>query len=120
MTDPESNGAAKVHPAAREILPDDPMEMTGFEMPGDTDLMLRLLVEEYARIGWGLDKIMRLARDPNYQAFHGLLQLYGEEQLGDRVKEILARFGVMRVNTEEANPVPEQLVQLETLRSHIV
>jgi hypothetical protein len=113
MTNPESHGAAKVHPTARELLPDDPMEMTGIEIPGDTSLMLRLLVEEYARIGWGLDEIMGLARNSNYQAFHGLLQLYGEEQLCARVKEVLARCGVMRVKTTETAPVSERLVQIE-------
>jgi hypothetical protein len=113
MTDPESSGAAKIHPTAREILPDDPMEMTGFEVPGDTDLMLRLLVEEYARIGWGFDEIMGLARDPNYQAFHGLLQLYGEARLGARVREILSRCGIMRVKTTETEPISDRLVQIE-------
>ena len=58
--------APKIHPATREILPDDPMEMHGFEVGGDPGLMLRLLVEEYARIGWGIDDIMQLARDRNY------------------------------------------------------
>ena len=58
------NATPKVHPASREILPDDPLEMTGCEVPGDPDLMLRMLIEEYARIGWGVEAIMQLARDP--------------------------------------------------------
>lgn len=101
----------KIHPATREILPDDPMEMTGFEVPGDPDLMLRLLVEEYARIGWGTEAIMQLARDPNYQAFHGLWRNFGEAQLRDRVEQVLSRCGVMRVRKTEAEP-PPPLVQL--------
>jgi len=102
----------KIHPAAREILPDDPMEMTGFEVPGDPDLMLRLLVEEYARIGWNAEAIMQLARDPNYQAFHGLWRNFGETALRDRVEQVLSRCGVMRVRTIAAEPAPP-LVQLE-------
>jgi len=102
----------KIHPATREILPDDPLEMTGFEVPGDPDLMLRLLVEEYARIGWTAEAIMQLARDPNYQAFHGLWRHFGEEELRDRVEQVLSRCGVMRVRTTEAEPTPP-LVQLE-------
>jgi hypothetical protein len=74
--------------------------------------MLRLLVEEYARIGWGLEGLMRLARDPNYQGFHGLLRRYGESELRRRLEEILARCGVMRVQTKEAEPVPEEVEQL--------
>ena len=100
----------KTHPATREILPDDPMELHGFEVPGDPDLMLRLLVEEYARIGWGLELILQLARDPNYEAFHKLWQLFGEDEMGRRVGDVLSRCGVMRVTTVE---LPEQLVQLE-------
>jgi hypothetical protein len=100
----------KTHPATREVLPDDPMELHGIEVPGDPDLMLRLLVEEYARIGWGLKPILQLARDPNYEAFHKLWQLFGEVELGRRIGDILARCGVMRVTTDE---LPEQLVQIE-------
>ena len=113
MTDTAANAAAKQHPATREIMPEDPMEMRGHEMPGDTDLMLRLLVEEYARIGWGLEEIMNLARDPNYRAFHGLWQLYGEEAVRHRVQNILSQCGVMRVNETETQSIPEQVVQIE-------
>ena len=107
-----SNAGPKTHPATREILPDDPMEITGFEVPGDPDLMLRLLVEEYARFGWGTEAIMQLAKDPNYQAFHGLWRNFGEEELRDRVEQVLSRCGVMRVRKTEAEPTPP-LVQLE-------
>jgi hypothetical protein len=113
MNDTTSTAVPKTHPATREILPDDPLEMHSFEIPGDTDLMLRLLVEEYARIGWGVEPIMALARDPNYLAFHGLWRLYGEHRLRNRVREIVARCGIARVRTVEAHIEPEQLVQLE-------
>lgn len=113
MTDPPANAAPKVHPATREILPDDPLEMQAFEVPGDTDLMARLLVEEYARMGWGLEEMIALARDPNYRAFHGLWQLYGEQHLRRRVQEILAQCGVIRVHETETVPLSERLVQIE-------
>ncbi len=106
----------KVHSATREILPDDPLEMTGFELPGDADLMLRMLVEDYARIGWGADAIMQLARNPNYRAFHGLRRTVGEDGLRRRVNEILSRCGVMRVKVQETEPTSE-LVQLELPKS---
>ena len=114
MPEPTPNAIPKVHPATREILPDDPMEMHGFEVPGDPGLMLRLLVEEYARIGWEAQAIMRLARDPNYQALFGLLRFFGEEELTARVSQTLARCGVIRVKTTETEPISERLVQLET------
>ena len=114
MSDAISHATAKVHPATREILPDDPMEMHGVEVSGDPNLMLRLLVEEYARIGWGAESILQLARDPNYQAFHGLWKFFGQEELASRVRQILSRCGVMRVKTKETEPIQERLVQLET------
>jgi hypothetical protein len=108
----------KIHPASREILPDDPMEMHGFQVPGDPELMLRLLVEEYARMGYGAAAIMQLARDPNYQAFYGLRKRFGEDGLASRVGQIIARCGVMRVKTREQSPVPADLVELENTISH--
>jgi hypothetical protein len=112
MTETQVSAVPKVHPASREILPDDPMEMHGFEVPGDADLMLRMIVEEYARIGWGLDDMMRLARDPNYTGFYGLSQAHGEMELRRRIAEILARCGVIRVTATETEPMSEQLVQI--------
>jgi len=114
MSDTTRNGTAKVHPATREMLPDDPMEMHGFEVPGDPNLMLRLLVEEYARMGWGTEAILELARDPNYKAFHGLWRFFGEEELASRIQQVLSRCGVVRVTTKETIPISERLVQLET------
>ena len=114
----DNNATPKVHPATREVLPDDPMEMHAVEIQGDTELMVRLLVEEYARMGWGLEQIMQLAVDSNYTGFHGLLQLYGEDELRRRISEIIAKCGVMRVTECEAEsvedePVSEQLVQID-------
>jgi hypothetical protein len=114
MCNSEPQVGTKTHPASREMLPEDPLDLTGFEVPGDPDLMLRLLVEEYARMGWGLESILALARDPFYQAFHGLCVLYGEAELRRRVSAVLARVGVTRVRTVEA-PLTEQLVQIEVL-----
>jgi hypothetical protein len=102
----------KVHPASREILPEDPLEMHGFEVQGDPKLMLRMLVEEYARIGWDVDAILQLARDANYLAFYGLRPAYGEDELRRRVSEIISRCGVLRVKATEAEPLSECLVQI--------
>ena len=113
MNESEINAVPKVHPASREILPDDPLEMHGFEVPGDPELMLQILVEEYARIGWGVEAILELARDPNSRAFYGLRQAYGEQELRRRMAEILSRCGVIRVKTTETEPPSECLVQID-------
>jgi hypothetical protein len=113
MNDQTASAVAKVHPATREMLPEDPMELHGHELPGDPDLMLRVIVEEFARMGWNADSIMLLACDPNYQAFSGLRALYGVQRLRSRIEHILSRCGVMRVRTMETSPASERLVQLD-------
>ena len=109
------NAVAKVHPASREMLPDDPLSLHGVELPGDTDLMLRLLVEEYARLGFGLDRLMDLARDSFYQSFHGLLSVYGEQELRRRMANVLDRVGVSRIKIveQQVEPLPGQLVEID-------
>ena len=109
-----SNAVPKVHPASREALPDDPLEMQAFEVSGDPELMLRILVEEYTRIGWGVDAIMRLAHDPNFTAFYAFRQLLGADVLRQSISRIVARCGVMRVKTTETEPPSERLVQIDS------
>jgi hypothetical protein len=102
----------KTHPATREILPEDPLEMHAVEVDGDTELMLRLLVEEYARMGWDADQILELSRDPNYLTFHALWRMIGENDMRQRLRQIVSRCGVVRVTAVERPAEPEQLVTL--------
>ncbi len=116
MNNDSSTHDEKVHPASREMLADDPLDLHAVEIHGDADLMLRLLVEEYARMGWGLDPILDLARDPFYQSLHGLYKLFGAEEFGRRVEAVLARVGVIRVTTvitPDLPDVPDTLYQLD-------
>jgi len=110
--DTQLPGVPKVHPLDREMLPEDPLEMQAFEVPGDTDLMFRIVIEELARMGSDKTAIIALARDPFYAALHGLLLLYGEEEFSRRVSQILSRVGVVRVRTFE-RPVHNDLLQIE-------
>ena len=107
-----NNAVPKIHPATREALPDDPMEMHGFEVPGDPELMLRMLVEEYTRMGWGVDALMSLAKDPNYTAFYAFRKSLGDDGLRQALSRIIARCGVIRVKTTETEPMSERLVQI--------
>ena len=116
MTDDLIDAVPKIHPATREMLPDDPLDLQGFEVPGDPDLMLRLLVEEYARMGFDVEAVMDFARHPFYQAFYGLYVLFGEAELYRRVAAVFARVGVTRVRCVEA-PTADQLVALTLPRA---
>jgi hypothetical protein len=103
----------KVHPATRPVEPDDPMNLYAVEVPGDPELMLRLLVEEYARMGWGLDALVGLFRDPFYVAAHGLWLHYGEQELKRRLGDLLKRVGVVHTQTTTSVPPSERLVQID-------
>ena len=103
----------KVHPATRPVEPDDPMNLYAVEVPGDPELMLRLLVEEYARMGWGLDALVGLFRDPFYVAAHGLWLHYGEEELKQRLSGQLKRVRVVRTKITTTVPPSERLVQID-------
>jgi len=105
-------GTRKVHPLEREMLPEDPLQIQAFEVPGDTELMFRVMIEEFARMGWDAAAIVGLARDPFYAALHGLWRLYGEDGFLRRVREVLSRVGVVRVRTFVVPP-PADLVQIE-------
>jgi hypothetical protein len=116
MIDDLTNAVPKIHPATREMLPDDPLDLQGVEVPGDPELMLKLLVEEYARMGFGIETVMDFARNPFYQAFYGLCVLFGEAEFYRRVAAVFARVGVTRVRCVEA-PAADQLVAI-TLPAH--
>jgi hypothetical protein len=113
MEPPPDNFVPKVHPATRPVELDDPMNLFAVEVPGDPELMLRLLVEEYARMGWGLDALLGLFRDPFYVAAHGLWLHFGEEELKRRLTAMLRRVGVVRTKTTTSAPASEHLVQID-------
>jgi hypothetical protein len=102
----------KTHPLDREMLPEDPLELQAFEVPGDVEIMFRLVVEEFARMGWDSNAIAELARNPFYQALHGFWRLHGEAEFRRRVARILSRGGVIRVR-EIIAPPPGELLQIE-------
>jgi hypothetical protein len=111
-----ANAVPKVHPATRGIEPDDPMNLHAVEVDGDPQVMLQMLVEDYGRMGFGLDALMNLCRQPFYQGLHGLWRRYGEEELRRRLGEILARCGVFRAVVREAPP-PGELLQIDAAPS---
>src|SRR6516225_3407479 len=89
----------KVHPATRPAEPDDPLTLHATAVAGDPEVMLQCLVQEYAWMGWNVEEILGLFRDPFYPALHGLLSLYGEAGLRDRLVASIRQTGIMRFDT---------------------
>ncbi len=70
--------------AMKRLEPEDPMALVGVRLqqgPNDQALveMARCFVEEYARMGWSGERIMRLFRNPFYRGPHQILRVKGEE-----------------------------------------
>lgn len=112
MHDPVDLSQAKPHPRDRNVEPEDPMNLHAVELDGDPELMLRILIEEYARMGCDLASLVSLCRDPFYSGLHGLWLHFGEAEMRRRILAILSRCGVTRVRVVHEQPADEQLVQL--------
>jgi hypothetical protein len=104
------NFVPKVHPATRGVEPEDPMSLNATAAPGDPEVMLRCVVQEYAMMGMNVDLIMTLFRDPFYPALNALLSALGEAALRQRVESIIQQIGVLRFHVVEAPADPSQEV----------
>lgn len=108
----------KVHPLTRETEADDPMEVVANPVPGDPDLMLEGIVEEYAHMGWDADQLMILFRSPYYPLLNEFLHSLGEEETRRRVESHLAVCGVFQVretiveDEDEADDEHDDLIQI--------
>ncbi len=70
--------------ATKRLEPDDPMALVGVGLergPDDEDLteMAWCFVEEFARMGWSGERILRLFRNPFYRGPHQILRRKGED-----------------------------------------
>lgn len=104
----------KVHPASREVESDDPMSIHATAVPGDPDVMIRSVVQEFGGMGWDLDTILGLFRDPFYPALHGVGQALGEVELRRRIAAVLEDHGVYRFRcTIQEAPEEPEVVHIE-------
>ena len=98
----------KVHPLARGVEPEDPMELVATPVLGDPELMLECLVQEFAWMGWDAERIFALFRDPFYPPLHGLLGHFGEEGVRERIAGLVRRTGAFRFEASvDDEPEPE-------------
>jgi hypothetical protein len=110
----ETHLAPKVHPLSRLAEAEDPLEMVAVPLAGDPELMLRCVVEEYARMGWDAEQILKLFEDPFYPALAGLRRLHGDAGLTEYVTDLVRRPGAFRVRvTVWEAPGPEESEETE-------
>ncbi|MBI2321319.1 MAG: hypothetical protein HYU88_04310 [Chloroflexi bacterium] len=66
----------------KDYEPDDPMALRGVGLPaGSADAMAACLVEEYVRLGYSDQQLLRLFRSPAFAATHALYRGRGEAWL---------------------------------------
>jgi len=112
----------KVHPATREVESDDPLELVARPAPGNADVMLECIVQEFAGLGYDADELTALFSNPAYPVPNQLLHYYGPAEIRRRISELLGRSGVFHTREVIADdPEPEddeesELIQLTVRR----
>jgi hypothetical protein len=119
MTTPQL--VPKVHPATREVESDDPLELVASPAPGDADVMLECIVQEFAGLGYDADELTGLFSNPAYPVPNQLLHYYGPAEIRRRIETLLARAGVFRTHEVIADdPEPDdneaELIELTVRR----
>ena len=111
MSSEPSRFVPKVHPATRPVEAEDPLSLHAVPVEGDPELMLHCVVQEYAWMGWGIEQILSLFRDPFYPALRELWDRYGEANLRERIASLIQQTGIFHFQVtirEEPEPKPEE------------
>ena len=111
MTTEPSRFVPKAHPASRPVEAEDPLSLHAISLEGDPELMLHCVVQEYAWMGWGIEQILSLFRDPFYPALRELWDRYGEANLRERIASLIQQTGIFHFQVtirEEPEPKPEE------------
>ena len=87
---------------SKPLQADDPMELHTTELTGDRDLMLDCIIEEYATMGWSEENILLIFDRPFFQATYNLARSMDPDTLRRRVRSVIARCGVVRVEVRDA------------------
>jgi hypothetical protein len=76
--------------------PDDPHVLVGVSLPGDeaaTREMAEAFADEFAQMGFGRERLLRLFSSPFYAGAHAALQLLGVAEVERIVEESLRVYG---------------------------
>ncbi len=79
--------------------PADPTVLVGVELPAEADTvreMAYVFAEEFARLGWSEERILRVFRSPFYAGAHRAFQTLGEQEVAVIVAECVAVWGPHR------------------------
>ncbi|MBI2324394.1 MAG: hypothetical protein HYU87_05495 [Chloroflexi bacterium] len=77
---------------------DDPAELVGVRLPAAPDAraweeMATVFIEEFALMGWGRARVLRLFADPRFAGPHGALRALGAERVRALVEAVFPGAG---------------------------
>ena len=78
----------------KEFDPEDPMELVGIEVVGDSDMVMDDIIQEYLSMGWSPSAIFFLFRTPNYMATHRIYKEKGEAHVKERIKQLAEQWAM--------------------------
>ena len=89
---------AEVAGSRKPYEADDPAELVGVRLPAAPDAraweeMATVFIEEFALMGWGRDRVLRLFVDPRFAGPHGALRALGEERVRALVEAAFPEAG---------------------------
>lgn len=84
--------------ATKSFEENDPLELIGVELSGifptevdSLEEMARTFIDEYARIGWNREELLKMFRDPFYQGPHAIYRAKGEPFIQRLIEERLSQ-----------------------------
>lgn len=101
--------------------PTDPNVWVAVGVPGDADSdieMAYVFAEEFARLGYDAESLLRLFRQPFYAGAHRLWVVLGEERIRAVVRETLAAWGGVRARTRDAAITESDRIETEEEGGH--
>ncbi|MEE9248162.1 MAG: hypothetical protein V3U79_05650 [Dehalococcoidia bacterium] len=87
----------------KEFDPEDPMELVGVEVAGDSDMVMEGIIQEYLNMGWSPSAIFFLFRSPNYMATHRVYKEKGEAYVKERIKQMAEQWAKGWVRRDKAD-----------------
>jgi hypothetical protein len=107
----DDNWVPKVHPLDRQVEAEDPLELLADVVPGDPEVMLECILQEFVWMGWDADQLYSLFRNPGYPLLCELRQYYGDEEVERRIAELLARSGQFRFHETLVEPEGDEHIE---------
>ena len=116
MTGLDDRWVEKVHPKARAVEVDDPLELIAEPVAGDPAVMLQCVLQEFLWLGWNTPQLLSLFHNPGYPVLCQLREYFGDEEVRHQVESLVERCGIMRFHETIAEPDLESENEAELIQ----